>query len=67
MANETEDGVEELTVEFVQERETKNTVRFQEQESPRGDPPVIGTLYLQKWALRRLGNPERVSVIVRRA
>ena len=32
---------------FKQERETKNTIRFQEE----GDPPKIGTLYISKWAL----------------
>ncbi len=31
------------------ERETKNTVRYQEQTE--GKPPAIGTLYVQKWAL----------------
>lgn len=33
---------------FVKEKETKNTVRFTE-ELPPGKPPIIGTLYLQKW------------------
>ena len=36
----------ELT--FKKEKETKNTVRYQE-ESVESKPPVIGTLYIQKW------------------
>lgn len=39
---------ESIELTFDKEKETKNTVRMQEQ--PRdGQPPVIGTLYLQKW------------------
>lgn len=33
---------------FKKERETKNTVRFQEAVEP-GKPQVVGTLYIQKW------------------
>lgn len=36
------------TFEF--EKETKNTVRFNEKPEP-GKPPVIGTLYVQKWVV----------------
>ena len=39
-------------IEFLVERETKNTVRYEEQTD--GQPPSVGTLYVQKWAL---GNP----------
>ena len=41
--------MERQTLVFVTERETRNTVRFQEEAS--GKPPVIGTLYVQRWAL----------------
>lgn len=54
----------ELTATFVQERETKNTVRFIEEESPDG-PPIVGTLYVQKYALRRLGNPTKVILTIK--
>jgi len=37
-----------MKVKFKREKETKNTVRFQEVEE-KGKPPVIGTIYLQKW------------------
>ena len=41
--------MERQTLVFATERETKNTVRFQEEAS--GKPPVIGTLYVQRWTL----------------
>jgi hypothetical protein len=37
-----------MKVNFKREKDTKNTVRFQEVEE-KGKPPVIGTLYVQKW------------------
>ena len=43
---------------FVREKETKNCVRFVE-EAEEGQPPVINTLYVQKWAA---GDAERVNV-----
>jgi hypothetical protein len=39
---------EKTTIEFRKLRDTKNTVRFEE-EVPPGKPPVIGTIYVQKW------------------
>ncbi len=44
---------------FELEKETKNTVRYQEQ-APEGQPAVIGTIYVQKWALQ--GIPKKVKV-----
>ena len=38
----------ERLVKFVYEKETKSSVRYQEAPGP-GNPPVIGTLYVQKW------------------
>lgn len=35
-------------IKFVKEKETKNTVRYQEVPEE-GKPPVISTLYVQKW------------------
>ncbi len=34
---------------FTLERETKNTIRYKEDAT--GQPPAIGTLYIQKWLL----------------
>lgn len=51
-----------LEVTFDKDRETKNTVRFEERAGE--DPPIIGTLYLQKWALRRIGDPTALRVTI---
>jgi hypothetical protein len=40
-----------MTLTFTRERETKNTVRFQEQVAE-NDAAVIGTLYIQKHAAK---------------
>jgi hypothetical protein len=37
-----------VKVKFKKEKDTKNTVKFGEVSEP-GKPPVIGTLYVQKW------------------
>ncbi len=39
-----------IEITFKVERETKNTVRFEEVLNA-DEPPKIGTLYIQKWAL----------------
>lgn len=57
-------AAKELTIVLVQERETKNTVRFAEKENLEG-PPVVGTLYIQKYALRRLGNPTEIVLTIK--
>jgi hypothetical protein len=44
------------------ERETKNTVRYEQPESDQ--PMVIGTLYLQTWAVHRLEDPETITVTI---
>jgi len=38
-------------INFKKLKETKNTVRFEE-EPEDGQPPVIGTLYIQKWFVK---------------
>ena len=45
---------------FKKDRETKNTVRFDEVTEP-GKPPVIGTLYVQKWFA---GDREEITIII---
>jgi hypothetical protein len=54
-----------LELSFQRERETKNTVRFEEQVTDA--PPLVGTLYLQKYALNRLGNPDWLRVTIETA
>jgi len=41
----------EKIVKFKKLKETKNTVRFEE-EPESGQPPVIGTIYIQKWFVK---------------
>jgi hypothetical protein len=41
--------MEKQILTFALERETKNTIRYQEDAN--GKPPAIGTLYVQKWLL----------------
>jgi hypothetical protein len=57
--------MDELELTFKVEKDTKNTRRYQEEA---GDgPPIIGTLYVQQWALRKLTGgdlPDRVRVTV---
>jgi hypothetical protein len=47
------------TLTFTLERETKNTIRYQEDAD--GKPPAIGTLYVQKWLLGK-EPPKRLTV-----
>jgi hypothetical protein len=35
-------------IKFKKDKDTKNTVRFDE-VAEEGKPPVVGTLYVQKW------------------
>lgn len=43
-------------VEFEKEKDTKNTAKFAEVQS-RGEGPIIGSLYVQKWG----SSPNRVG------
>ncbi len=53
----------EKTLVFVVENETKNTVRFKEKPEP-GMPPIIGALYVQKWAFH--GDiPQELTVTIK--
>ena len=42
--------MDKKTILFTLEKETKNTGRYQETPEP-GNPQIVGTLYVQKWAL----------------
>jgi len=50
-----------MIITFDKERDTKNTVRFHERND---QAPVIGTLYVQKWALSQLGNPQTIQLTI---
>lgn len=53
-----------IVSEFSVERETKGTIRFQEDEPADGSRPPIGTLYVTKAALTKLGDHKRIRVTV---
>ena len=46
-----ETAKESIVLNFTEEKQTKNAVRFQEVVKE-GEPTVIGTLYVQKWAVK---------------
>ena len=52
----------EKTVKFTIEKETKNTVKFNE-VAVEGQAPIIGTLYVQKWFI---GNTKEIEVTIRK-
>jgi hypothetical protein len=54
--------MEPVKVSLRRARETKNTVRYEEPESDQ--PMVISTLYVQKWAVHRLEDPEAITVTI---
>jgi len=57
--------MDKLELIFQVEKDTKNTRRYKEQADD--GPSVIGTLYVQQWALRKLAGgslPDRVRVTV---
>lgn len=49
-----------VTVQFEYEKETKNSVRYQEVPEE-GKAPIMGTLYVQKWYA---GNSKNLEVTV---
>lgn len=51
---------ESRRVTFTAEKETKNTVKYQE-DQVEGQPPVIGTLYVQKWFA---GGRKQITVVI---
>lgn len=57
-----------MQINLTLERETKNTVRFAEDDKgqPADHPgtPIVGTLYLQKAAHANLGSPKRITVTI---
>lgn len=60
--NNNGESTKKFTVSFTRERETKNTVRFQEVTDD--GPSVIGILYVQKFALKKMGDPDYLTVTI---
>ena len=53
--------MEPQTLTFTVERDTKNTIRYQEETN--GKPPAIGTIYVQKWLLGT-NPPKTITVTI---
>lgn len=54
--------MEKLEIALEKVKETKNTVRYEES----GDgPPVVGNIYIQKWAVNKAGLGDRIVVEVK--
>lgn len=49
-----------MKIEFDFDKETKNTIRFYENE----ENPILNTIYIQKWALDELGYNDGDTIIV---
>lgn len=52
-----------VTIDFEVEKQTKNTIRFQEKSNTLGPAPVVGTLYVQKWAVAELAKGQNVEAL----
>ena len=50
-----------ISAQFKLEKETKGTFRYAEETT--GQPPKIGTLYIQKWALSN-PPPDKITLIL---
>jgi len=54
--------VEEMVIEMEIEKETSNTYRYKEVPK-RGQPPVVKTIYIQKWIFGE-EPPRRIRVTI---
>jgi hypothetical protein len=57
---------DKFTAIFEYEKGTKNTFKYAEKPEP-GQPPRIGSLYVQKWAFGTDNPPQGLRVTVERA
>ena len=53
--------VAEIAVEFVKEKDTKNTTKYEEVLGDR-DRGAVGSLYVLKKDLEKIGSPDRITV-----
>jgi len=53
--------MDEIKIQFAFEKETANTIRFKETEDT---PGYVGVLYLKKFLVKQLGNPNFVSIVI---
>jgi hypothetical protein len=52
-----------ITITFAVEKETKNTVKFQE-VPVKGQADYVGQLYVQKHTIEALDNPTTITVTI---
>jgi len=53
-----------LQIILEKERITKNTIRYAEVEDENGNPPIIRNLYIQKYGVKKLSDPQRIKVTI---
>lgn len=51
-----------IIITLAQDKDTKNTVRYVEEEGDRG--LILGTVYVQKWAAAQLGKPSKIRITI---
>lgn len=56
------EGETTLVSTLVVDKETKGTIRFAEVETD--DLPVLSTIYVPKFTLKRLGSPQTLRVTI---
>lgn len=56
-----------LKVFFDMSRETKNTYVFAEDTESGMQPEKVGTIYLKKFVHKKMGEPQRLEVIIKKA
>ena len=54
--------MQEVTLKFKREKETKNTVRYQEVPEP-GRPPIVRTIYVAKWWFN--GPADKIEITIK--
>lgn len=53
-----------MVVKFTKSKETKGTWKYE--EDGKAEEHKVGTLYLRKGTVEKLGNPEKISVEIKR-
>ena len=54
----------EIVVEFIKERDTKNTVKFEAVVGDGRDRGAVGSLYVLKKDLEKIGSPQKIRVTI---
>lgn len=58
------EGPSQLTVLFRKDRETKNTVKFEEVVASGRERGVVGSIYILKSDLEKIGSPIEIMVTI---